>query len=62
MGRERMERSQWHGGAASKRSGVLSLGAETQSGLSSMGLSLNQNPSPSGPELLKPLAREGKGI
>lgn len=51
MGRKRMERSQLHGGAASKWDGVLSPEAKTQSRLSSMGRSLSQNPSLSGPEL-----------
>ena len=41
MGRERIERSQLNGGAASKRGGVLFPEAKTQSSLSSMGWSVN---------------------
>lgn len=63
MGREKTERSQLSGGTASKWGGVLPPEAKTQSSLSSM----NQNPSPSDPELPKildlyrPPARKGKG-
>lgn len=67
MGRERMERSQLSGGTASMWGRVLSPEAKTQSSLSSMGRSVDQNASPSDPELLKlpdlcrTPTRKGKG-
>lgn len=61
MGRERMERSQLNGGAASVWGGLLSPEAKTQSSLSSMKQNWSQNPSPSDPELLRPLAQKREG-
>ena len=59
MGRERI---QLNGGAAFKWGRLLPPDAKTQSSLSSTKQSLNQKPSASDSELLKPLSQKRQGV